>query len=251
MESIEITGGGPDNRGRMAPYHLSGIRGSVLGVVFYTCLHAQAPVTTPLWEQGMASWYGGGFQGQRAASGEIYDQQQLTAAHRTLPFGTKVRVRRLDSDESVVVRINDRGPYARSRIIDLSSAAARLLGMTSAGLIPVAIEVMENVPVSDSHAYFAVQAGTFREPDNARRTRALMEEKYGEAHIVAAHDYWCVVVGHSATQAGAQALATEVRKSDSAFQSAYVVRLDPATIGDSPYQQKQGLPILGPGENGN
>ena len=116
---------------------------------------AQAPNPAPA-EQGIASWYGGPFEGQRAASGEIYNQEQLTAAHRTLAFGTKVRVRRLDSGQSVVVRINDRGPYVASRIIDLSYAAARGLGMTNPGLVPVAVEILDS-PVSGGPSLFAVQ----------------------------------------------------------------------------------------------
>lgn len=94
-------------------------------------------------EKGLASWYGTPYDGQPSASGEIYHQEELTAAHRTLPFGTLVRVRRLDNQKSVVVRINDRGPFIQSRVIDLSRAAARLLGMKSAGLAPVALEVLD------------------------------------------------------------------------------------------------------------
>ena len=94
-------------------------------------------------ERGIASWYGTPYHGQPSASGEIYDQEKLTAAHRTLPFGTSVRVRRLDRDESIVVRINDRGPFVQSRIIDLSRAAAARLGMMAGGLAPVILEVVE------------------------------------------------------------------------------------------------------------
>ena len=89
---------------------------------------ASAQSVQPPSESGIASWYGAPYHGQRSASGEIYDQEKLTAAHRTLPFGTRVRVHRLDRDESVVVRINDRGPFVKSRIIDLSRAAAVRLG---------------------------------------------------------------------------------------------------------------------------
>jgi len=99
-------------------------------------------------EIGIASWYGTSFHGQRSASGEIYDQEKLTAAHRTLPFGTSVRVRRLDRDGSVVVRINDRGPFAKSRIIDLSRAAAGQLGMTGGGVVPVTLEVVQTPKTS-------------------------------------------------------------------------------------------------------
>lgn len=94
-------------------------------------------------EKGLASWYGAPYDGRASASGEIYHQEELTAAHRTLPFGTLVRVRRLDNHKSVVIRINDRGPFIQSRVIDLSRAAARRLGMKSAGLAPVRLEVVD------------------------------------------------------------------------------------------------------------
>ena len=93
-------------------------------------------------KQGMASWYGNGFSGRRTANGETFNPGQLTAAHRTLPFGTKVRVTNLRNGRSVVVRINDRGPHARGRVIDLSTGAARLIGVLQSGLAPVAIEVL-------------------------------------------------------------------------------------------------------------
>jgi rare lipoprotein A len=93
---------------------------------------------------GMASWYGPGFHGNRSASGERYNQNALTAAHRSLPFGTKVRVTNIRSGRSVVVRINDRGPHIRGRIIDLSAAAARIVGVMQSGVAPVRVEVLSN-----------------------------------------------------------------------------------------------------------
>ncbi len=104
-------------------------------------------------ESGIASWYGAPYHGQRSASGEIYDQEKLTAAHRTLPFGTRVRVRRLDGDGSVVVRINDRGPFVKSRIIDLSHAAAARLGITGGGVAPVTLELVETPPVDQQNRF--------------------------------------------------------------------------------------------------
>ncbi len=92
---------------------------------------------------GQASYYGAKHQGQRTASGERFDQNQLTAAHRTLPFGSWVRVTNLNNDKSVRVRINDRGPYARKRIIDLSRKAAEQLDMLRAGVAPVRVELIE------------------------------------------------------------------------------------------------------------
>ncbi len=91
---------------------------------------------------GFASWYGPGFHGRRSASGERFNQNALTAAHRSLPFGTKVRVTNKRNGRSIVVRINDRGPHIRGRIIDLSAAAARTLGVMQSGVAPVRVEVL-------------------------------------------------------------------------------------------------------------
>ncbi|MBD2056851.1 septal ring lytic transglycosylase RlpA family protein [Oculatella sp. FACHB-28] len=92
--------------------------------------------------RGMASWYGPGFHGNRSASGEVFNQNALTAAHRNLPFGTQVRVTNLNNGQSVVVRINDRGPYSGGRVIDLSAAAARAVGLIQAGVAPVSVDVL-------------------------------------------------------------------------------------------------------------
>lgn len=91
---------------------------------------------------GIASWYGPGFHGNRSANGEIYNQNALTAAHRNLPFGTRVRVTNLNNGRSVIVRINDRGPFTRGRVIDLSAAAAQAIGMVQTGVAPVRLDVM-------------------------------------------------------------------------------------------------------------
>jgi rare lipoprotein A len=90
--------------------------------------------------EGNASWYGPGFAGRRTASGEVFDPAQLTAAHRSLPFGTLVRVVNLDNGRSVEVRINDRGPFKPDRVIDLSRAAAERLAMVSSGVARVRVE---------------------------------------------------------------------------------------------------------------
>ena len=91
---------------------------------------------------GQASWYGPGFHGRRTANGEIYNQNAMTAAHRHLRFGTRVRVTNLNNGRSVVVRINDRGPYAKGRVIDVSAAAARSLGMIRSGVAPVKVTIL-------------------------------------------------------------------------------------------------------------
>lgn len=91
---------------------------------------------------GEASWYGPGFHGRTTANGETFNQEELTAAHRSLPFGTKVRVTNVNNGRSVVVRINDRGPFAAGRVIDLSAAAARVIGMLGSGIAPVQLEIL-------------------------------------------------------------------------------------------------------------
>ena len=93
--------------------------------------------------QGSASWYGPGFYGRRTASGETLQPGTHTAAHRTLPFGTKVRVTNLNNGRSVVVRINDRGPHRRNRVIDLAEGAASELMMMQAGEVPVRLELVD------------------------------------------------------------------------------------------------------------
>lgn len=95
--------------------------------------------------EGMASWYGPGFAGRLTANGEIFDPAQLTAAHRTLPFNTHVRVTNLANGRSVTVRINDRGPFVGNRIIDLSRAAAERIGMIGSGTARVRLEPLNGV----------------------------------------------------------------------------------------------------------
>ena len=101
----------------------------------------------PGWqEEGVASWYGEPFHGRRTASGERYDMEALTAAHRTLPFGTRVRVQNLDNLRQVELRVNDRGPFVRGRIIDVSRRGARELGLLGPGTARVRIVVVEAPP---------------------------------------------------------------------------------------------------------
>jgi rare lipoprotein A len=100
------------------------------------------PAPATMIETGLASWYGARHHGKRTASGEIFDQNKFTAAHRTLPWGSIVKVTNLDNGKSVEVRINDRGPFKRGRIIDLSRTAARALGMLQSGVSPVQMELL-------------------------------------------------------------------------------------------------------------
>jgi len=104
------------------------------------CLFCLSSCARKITESGKASYYADKFEGRRTASGETFHQNAMTGAHRTLPFGTKVKVINLANGRSVKVRINDRGPYAQGRVIDLSKKAARKLGIVSTGVAPVEIQ---------------------------------------------------------------------------------------------------------------
>lgn len=99
-------------------------------------------VAGPYYEVGIASWYGPGFDGNRTANGEVYDMDGISAAHKTLPFGTVVRVVEFSTGKSIVVRINDRGPFIEGRIIDLSKGAAKELGIIDKGITKVGLRII-------------------------------------------------------------------------------------------------------------
>jgi rare lipoprotein A len=133
-------------------------------------------------EQGVASWYGPGFDGKRTASGEVYDMEEMTAAHKRLPFGTRVQVRNLDNGLRTEVRINDRGPFVDDRIIDLSMAAAREIDMLGPGTARVRISVVE---MSAMLSCSFVQVGAFADPANAAGVAESFRER-GLAVVVRA-----------------------------------------------------------------
>lgn len=185
---------------------------------------------------GLASWYGHPYHGRASASGEIYDMEQMTAAHRTLPFGVWVRVHDLDNEQSVDVRINDRGPFIDGRIIDLSHAAARAIDMIGPGTARVRLEIL-SVPAAAlpkarleaGPARFAVQVGAFRNRANAERLRREMEARYGTARLVeraGGGAPWRVLVGLESTEEGAGALARRIRSENASVTAALVVRVD-------------------------
>ncbi len=99
-------------------------------------------VAGPYYEVGIASWYGPGFDGNYTANGEVYDMNGISAAHKTLPFGTIVRVVEFSTGKSIIVRINDRGPFIEGRIIDLSKGAARELGIIDKGITKVGLRII-------------------------------------------------------------------------------------------------------------
>mgnify|MGYP002626175817 CR=1 FL=1 len=128
-----------NNQTRAYSYVMLGISSFLLGFALYPN-YAIAKNNTPAVQEGTASWYGGKFHGRKTASGERFNTYDLTAAHRTLPMNTLVRVTNLSNGKSVVVRVNDRGPYVGKRIIDLSYSAANELGFVKRGITKVRLE---------------------------------------------------------------------------------------------------------------
>ncbi len=135
-------------------------------------------------EVGVASWYGPGFAGRPTASGETYDPRDLTAAHPTLPLGTRVRVTDLDTGRSVVVRVNDRGPFVAGRVIDLSQAAAERLGMIERGTARVEIALADPDAGGWPIVRYAVQAGAYRSRPDALRLARRMADFGAPVYII-------------------------------------------------------------------
>jgi rare lipoprotein A len=215
-------------------------------------IHPATPARLGSTETGVASWYGHPYHGRRAANGEIYDMEKMTAAHRTLPFGTWVRVTNLENNQTVDVRIIDRGPFAKGRMLDLSHAAAVSIAMIGPGTAKVKITVIAKPAVVETAAapapkppvpvaadLFAVQVGSFADKNNAERIRVTMERRYGSAKIVmrdAQPPRWRVLVGREATPEDAEALAVRIRGDGEAqADAALVVRLDNDAGADSIY----------------
>jgi len=164
-------------------------------------------------ETGYASWYGGKFNGRYTASGEIYDMNKLTAAHKTLPFGTYVKVINIDNGKSVIVKINDRGPFVKGRVIDLSRAGAEEIGMLKNGIARVLIIVVskdKDMNHSNPAKKYSVQVGSYADPDNAARVKNFFEEK-GFAVIIEKNkqDFHRIIID-SIVEEGLQALLKEL-----------------------------------------
>lgn len=132
-------------------------------------------------ERGVASWYGPGFHGNFTASGERYDMWAMTAAHRTLPFGTVLEVRNLENGKRVRVKVNDRGPFLKNRILDLSRAAAEAIGMVGPGTALVELVAVGVEPIGGFA--FTVQVGAFREIDAARELADRLRSEFPEVEV--------------------------------------------------------------------
>ncbi len=137
-------------------------------------------------EVGLASWYGPPYHNRKGADGTVYDQNAMTAAHKTLPMGSMVRVTNLSNDQSVVVRITDRGPFVGGRIIDLSLAAAKAAGVYQAGVAKVRVEAYVPAlrPGADPGGRWCVQIGAFLTADDAVSLKNDLLRRYTTAKVI-------------------------------------------------------------------
>ena len=146
-------------------------------------------------QRGLASWYGRYFHGKKTSNGEIYNMYAMTAAHKTLPLGTYVKVHNLENNRSIVVRINDRGPFVRGRVIDLSYTAAKDIGIVGPGTARVEVVALGRRTSTSggtaptytaedySHGKFTFQVGAFLDRENAERQKRELAQRYKNAHI--------------------------------------------------------------------
>ena len=165
---------------------------ALLGFSAWTCPLAAAPLVPPgveAGETGYASWYGHPYHGRQTASGDVYDMNDLTAAHRTLPLGTRLMVTSLATGQAVEVRVNDRGPFIDGRILDLSYAAARIVGAIGPGVISVRLRILappgasDRPPAASAAAPFAVQVRASTTSARAETLRAAVEGDWVNAMI--------------------------------------------------------------------
>ena len=146
---------------------------------------ARSRAGKPIYVQiGLASWYGPPYNHRRGSNGEIYDQNALTAAHRTLPMNSVVRVTNQTTGHSVVVRITDRGPFIEDRIVDLSLAAAKAVDVWRAGTAEVKLEVLSApAPIAEGGRW-CVQIGAFQSEHEARKVKDKLQNRYTDANVI-------------------------------------------------------------------
>jgi rare lipoprotein A len=178
-------------------------------------------------ETGNASWYGAPYHNRRSSNGEIYDMNQLTAAHRTLPLGSTVRVTNLKTGHSTIVRITDRGPFVEGRIVDLSLAAAKQADVWQAGVAKVRLEVLRTPVPFDHGGRWAVQIGSFADEDDARTLANRLSRRYKTAKVLSfgspVGDWWVRVRVLQDDRTRAEEVARDTKAVEG---KVFLVRLD-------------------------
>lgn len=178
-------------------------------------------------ETGMASWYGAPYHNRRSSDGKVYNMNAMTAAHRTLPLGSIVRVTNLKTGHACLVRITDRGPFIPGRILDLSLAAAKQVDLWQAGVGTVRVEVMETPTSLDSGGRWAVQIGAFVDHDGASEMAGQLTRRYHTARVLSfsspVGDWWVRVRVLNDDRKRAEEVAHDSRTPEGAI---FLVRLD-------------------------
>jgi rare lipoprotein A len=167
-----------------------------------------------VYEEGKASWYGAPFHGRQASNGETYDMYKFTAAHRTLPFNTMVRVTNTTNGKSTTVRITDRGPFVDNRIIDLSYAAAKQIESIGPGVVTVQLEILSAIDPNDGT--FTIQLGAFHDRANAERLQRRLKAAYPSVEIQSFESakggsFYRVHVGKISGEDAAKKMSEELR----------------------------------------
>ena len=178
-------------------------------------------------ETGIASWYGAPYHNRRGSNGEIYDMHAMTAAHRTLPLGSIVRVTNPENDKSAIVRITDRGPFIAGRIIDLSQAAAKQIGLIQKGTAEVRVELLKTPAALDGGGKWAVQIGGFEKEKSARELAGHLSRRYQTAKVLTfdspAGDWWVRIRVKGDLRARAEEVMRDTKTSEGGI---FLVRLD-------------------------
>lgn len=187
----------------------------------------ETPEGRPIYsEVGMASWYGPPYDKRRGANGEIYDQNAVTAAHRTLPMGSLIRVTNLQTGQSAMMHVTDRGPFVPDRTIDLSVGAAKALGVWRPGTARVRIDVYEAPKPIDEGGRWCVQIGAFSHEGEAKKLQEHLERKYESANVIefaGPTGHWVRIRPENGDRSRAVEIAKNLRPQEG---EAYLVRLD-------------------------
>jgi rare lipoprotein A len=182
-----------------------------------------SPIST---EEGLASWYGPPYHNRRGANGQIFDQNAFTAAHRTLPMNSLIKVTNISTGQSVVVRVTDRGPFVEGRVLDLSVASAKAAGVWRPGIAKVRIDVYQTpLPIAEGGRW-CVQVGAFKDGDEAVKLRDHLLRKYHTANVIeftGPTGHWVRIRPQNDDKGRAVEIANELTPVEG---NAYLVRLD-------------------------
>ena len=177
-------------------------------------------------EEGLASWYGPPYHNRKAANGQVFDQNAMTAAHRTLPLNSLIKVTNVQTGQSVVVRVTDRGPFVQGRVLDLSMASAKAAGVWRPGIAKVRIDVYQTPSAIAEGGRWCVQVGAFKNEDEAIKLRDHLLHKYHTANVIeftGPTGHWVRIRPQADDKKKAFEIASEL---DPVEGNAYLVRLD-------------------------